>query len=135
MRILLALVAVTSVATADPLTVEIKPATLTWKPKQHVDVALRVVNTSSAPVKVGIWLCSWYENFKSSDAELVFDIWGCDKNYAKDYELGPGKAWEQKLEMYAVERAKAGAHELKLGFTPYKGTLRWSAPVAVTVVR
>src|SRR5262249_30799392 len=119
MRILLLLALATSVASADPLTVEIKPATLTWKPKQHVDVAVRVVNTSPAPVKVSIWLCSWFENFKSSDPELVFDPWGCDKNYSKDYELQPGKAWEQKLEMYATERAKAGAHELKLGFKPY----------------
>src|SRR5215468_12297998 len=110
MRILLALVVLlgaTSVASADPLAVEIKPATTTWKPKQHVDVAIRVVNTSTAPVKVSIWLCSWYENFKSSDPKLVFDIWGCDKNYSKDYELQPGKAWEQKLEMYATDDAKA----------------------------
>src|SRR5215470_14322221 len=118
MRILLALVVATSVASADPLTVEIKPAALTWKPKQHVDVAIRVVNTSTTTQKFRAWLCSWYENVKTGDPELVFEKWGCDKNYDKDISLEPGKAWEQKLEMFAVDSAKAGAHKLRLGFTP-----------------
>ncbi len=134
MRILLALAVATSVASADPLTVEIKPATLTWKPKQHVDVALRVVNTSKAPQKIHVWLCSWFENIKLDDPQLVFDPWGCDKNYDRDVELAPGKAWEQKLDMYAVDSATADAHQLRIGFVS-SGTLRWSAPVTVTVVR
>jgi hypothetical protein len=135
MRILLALLVATSVASADPLTVEIKPATLTWKPKQHVDVSIRVVNTSTTTQKFRAWLCSWFKNVQTGDPELVFEHWGCDKNYDKDFELAPGKAWEQKLEMFAVESAKAGAHKLRLGFTPSGGTLFWSNEVSITVVR
>jgi len=135
MRILLALVVATSVASADPLTVEIKPATLTWKPKQHVDVAIRVVNTSTTTQKFRAWLCSWFQNVKTGDPELVFEPWACDKNYDKDFELAPGKAWEQKLDMFAVDSAKPGAHKLRLGFTPSGGTLRWSNEVEITVAR
>jgi len=51
------------------------------------------------------------------------------------FELAPGKAWEQKLDMFAVDSAKAGAHKLRLGFTPSGGTLRWSNEVEITVVR
>src|SRR5262249_43847480 len=136
MRILLALLVSTSIASADPLAVEIKPASLTWKPKQHVDVALRVVNTSKTTQKFRAWLCSWFENVKSGDPELVFDRWGCDKNYDKDIELAPGKAWEQKLDMYATDTAKAGTHQLRLGFTPSGGTTTiWSPEIAITVAR
>jgi hypothetical protein len=135
MRILLALLVATSVVSAEPLSVEIKPATLTWKPKQHVDVAIRVVNTSTAPVKVGIWLCSWFDNFRSTDPKLVFDRWGCDKNYVKDWELQPGKAWEDKLEMYAFDDASTGVHKLQLVFKPYKSGAVFSNEVSITVQR
>ena len=135
MRVVLALLVLGAVAHADPLTVEIKPATLTWKPNKHVDVALRVVNTSTTTQKFRAWLCSWFKNIQTGDSELVFEPWGCDKNYDKDFELAPGAAWEQKLEMFAVESAKAGAHKLRLGFTPSGGTLRWSNEVAITVER
>src|SRR5258705_5672797 len=135
MRILIALVAVTSAAHADPLSVEVKPATLTWKPKKHVDVALRVVNTSKTKQSITAWLCSWFQNVKSSDPELIFEPWSCDKNYEKKFDLEPGKAWEQKLDMFATDTAKAGAHKLKIGFTPSGGTTTWSPEVAITVER
>jgi hypothetical protein len=133
-KLLIALATLTHTAHADTLTVEVKPASLTWHVKKPVDVQLRVVNTSPATQKVQIWSCGWYENWKSTDSELGFERWGCDKNYAKDFELAPGKAWEQKLEMFAVVGAKPGPHTLRMAFTPEGShTATTSAPVTITV--
>jgi uncharacterized membrane protein len=133
MRILLLAVLGTSVAYADPIEVTVKPASTTWKPKQNVDVTLTVTNTGKTPAKLEVMICSWYESWKSSDAELTWLPWGCDKNAPTTVTLEPGKARDWKLEMFAAEKAKPGAHQLTMTFTPIKGSPTKSKPVTITV--
>jgi hypothetical protein len=124
-----------SAAPAGPLKVELKPATLTWKQKQPVDVALVVTNTSKAEVTFEVMGCSWEEHWASSDRELTWARWGCDKNAPSRVVLAPGVAREWKLSMFATENAKPGAHALAMTFTPRGGTPTRSDAVAITVTR
>lgn len=124
-----------SAAPADPLQIELKPATLTWRPKQPVDVTLKVTNTSKAEVKFEVMSCSWEDHWRSSDRELTWSPWGCDKNAPSRVVLAPGTSREWKLSMYATENAALGAHPLAMTFTPRGGTPTKSGAVTITVAR
>lgn len=124
-----------SVAHAGPLTVEILPATSTWPQGKPVDVTLKVTNTSKADASFEVMSCSWEEHWSSSDRELIWRPWGCDKNAPSTVALAPGKAREWKLSMYAAEKATLGAHSLVMTFTPRDGVPTKSNPVAITVTR
>jgi uncharacterized membrane protein len=124
-----------SAAHADPLQIELKPATLTWRQKQPVDVTLKVTNTSKAEVKLEVMSCSWEDHWRSSDRELTWSPWGCDKNAPSSVVLAPGKSREWKLSMYATENAAVGAHPLAMTFTPRGGTATKSGAVTITVAR
>jgi hypothetical protein len=126
MKLALALVVLSTVAAADPLRVEVKPAKLTWKVKQKVAVELVVTN----PAKV--MLCSWEDHWKTSDAALTWEPWGCDKNYAADVTLAPGKARTWKLEMFATA---PGKHTLEMTFTPEGLAASKSKPLVITASR
>jgi hypothetical protein len=122
-------------AAADPLKVEVKPATSTWHRKQPVEVTLKVSNTSKAAVAFEVMSCSWEEHWAGSDRELAWEPWGCDKNAPSRVELAPGASREWKLSMFATERAAPGAHSLAMTFTPRGGTATRSGAVAITVAR
>jgi len=133
MKTLLVLVALAAVAHADPLAVEIAPATLAWRAKVPVVVVLKVSNPSKDRVSIKVWLCSWGDNWKSSDPELGWAPSACDKNYEKTEVLEPGGAKQWTLAMAPAPTAKAGIHSLRMGFTPGGGATVWSHPVAITV--
>jgi uncharacterized cupredoxin-like copper-binding protein len=124
-----------SVAHAGPLAVEIKPATSTWHQKKPVDVTLKVTNTSKTEVTFKVMGCSWEEHWRSSDRELTWQPWDCDKNAPSNVALAPGKAREWKLSMFATENAAPGAHSLEMTFTPRDGTPTKSSAVTITVTR
>jgi hypothetical protein len=132
MKLLLALIALCATAHADPLAVEIKPASTTWRIRVPVDVVLKVSNTSKTRQTIKVWLCSWGDNWTSSDAELTWSPWGCDKNYEKSEALEPGAAKTWTLAMYPAPTAKLGAHTLRMGFNG-SGKVQWSNDVAITV--
>ena len=135
MKPLLVLVALGAVAHADPLAVTIKPATLTWRAKTPVDVVLEVANTSKTAQTIKVWTCSWGNNWASSDPELVWSPWGCDKNSERDETLAPGASTKWTLAMYPTPTAKRGVHQLRLGFTAGGRAQQWSNKVAVTVAK
>jgi hypothetical protein len=130
----LAALAVSTVAQADPWKVEIKPATTTWWKHKPVQVTLRLVNTSTTPRSTKVMSCSWGSSWKVGDSDFAWDPWGCDKNVAMTITLDPGKSREWTLAMYAVATAKPGAHDLALTFTPDGGGAPVkSAPVRITI--
>ncbi len=133
MKTLLVLLALAAFAHADPLVVTIKPATLTWRAHVPVDVVLEVANTSKAPQSIKVWLCSWGDNWKSSDPELIWSPWACDKNYERDEVLAPGASKTWTLAMHPTATARVGEHKLRLGFTAGKQPQLWSNEVVVTV--
>ena len=122
-------------ARAEPLAIEVKPATAAWQQKVPVEVTLKVSNPSKAPVTFQVMGCSWEDHWKSSDRELTWMPWGCDKNAPSRVELAPGQAREWKLPMFATENAKPGPHRLVMTFTPRDGKPSTSGPVTITVRR
>lgn len=110
-----------SVAQADGLKISIKPATSKWKVKARVVVTLKITNTGKTMNTFNVWSCSWGDQWVSSDNDLTWEPWGCEKNGPMPVGLAPGKSREWKLEMFAIEAARPGAHKLKMTFTPEGG--------------
>jgi hypothetical protein len=132
MKLALALLCCSTMAAADPLRIDVKPATTTWKTNQHIPVELVVSNPAKTAQSMKVMLCSWEDHWKSSDAALTWEPWGCDKNYAADVTLAPGKSRTWKLEMFATA---PGQHSLEMTFTPEGLAASKSKPVVITVTR
>ena len=122
-------------AAADPLRVEITPATLTWKQKTKVDVVLKVSNPSKRKMDLKVMTCSWEDHWKSSEADLTWESWGCDKNYPGVFTLEPGQSREWTLPMFARATLKPGAYPLTMTFTPGNLAPSKSNTVTITVTR
>jgi len=140
MKTLLVLVALATLAHADPLRtdllkVELKPATTRWRVKVPVDVALKVSNVTKQKQTIHVMSCSWEDHWASSDPALTWAPWGCDKNAPTPVELEPGKATTWTLPMFAAAGTKPGVHKLRMSFTPKDGALAWSNTVSITVVK
>ncbi len=135
MKTLLVLITLGAVAHADPLAVTVKPATATWRAKTPVDVVLAVTNTSKTKQSIKVWLCSWEDNWRSSDPALTWSPWGCDKNYERDEVLAPGAAKTWTLQMYPAPTAELGNHKLRMSFTAGGRAPQWSNEVVITVVK
>lgn len=124
-----------SVAHAQPLRVELVPTSSTWQQRKRVNVTLKVTNVSGSEVTFEVMGCSWDEHWASSDHEIRWDRWGCDKNAPSTVTLASGKAREWKLSMFATENARPGAHPVVMTFTPRAGLPTKSSAVTITVTR
>jgi hypothetical protein len=124
-----------SAAHAQPVRVEVVPASSTWQQRKRVNVTLKVTNVSGAEVKFEVMSCSWDEHWASSDHELKWDRWGCDKNAPSTVTLASGQTREWKLSMFAMQDARPGAHPLAMTFTPRGGLTTRSSAVTITVTR
>ncbi|MBA3465038.1 MAG: hypothetical protein H0T46_34205 [Deltaproteobacteria bacterium] len=125
-----------SAAQSDGLKVSIKPATSKWKVKARVAVTLKITNTGKTMSTFSVWLCSWGDQWVSSDNDLTWEPWGCDKNAPMPVGLAPGKSREWKLDMFAIDAARPGKHQLKMTFTPEgSGKSITSNAAAITVIR
>jgi hypothetical protein len=133
---LLLLIFAATPAGAEPLRVDIKPATVRWRPKQRVSVALKITNTTKTMQTFTAWSCSWGDQWRSNDTALTWDPWDCDKNAPTPVGLAPGRSRTWKLDMFAIDTAKLGTHSVRMTFTPEGGgkTLTSNA-IAITVVK
>jgi hypothetical protein len=130
------LLVLASAAHADALRVTIKPATSKWKLKARVPVTLKITNTGKTMSTFNVWSCSWGDQWVSSDNDLTWEPWGCDKNAPMPVGLAPGKSREWKLDMFAIEAARPGKHQLKMTFAPEGGGKSiTSNEVAINVVK
>jgi len=135
MRCLVVLMLLAAEALAGPLRVDVKPTTATWSIGKPVDVKLEVVNVSTANVTFEVMSCGWDESWKSSDAQLAFRPFDCDKNAPQKVALAAGASRAWTLPMFAVDGAKLGDHRLTMTFTPRGGSATTSAAVAIKVAK
>jgi hypothetical protein len=119
MRLLvLAFLAVASVAAADPLEARIDSAPARTQAGQPLGVRVRLVNTTRSHLHVAIMSCSWPDQWQSSDAELTVNGADCGKNIPTALDLAPGASDVRTLTLSSSPGATVGAHKLRLGFTP-----------------
>jgi hypothetical protein len=130
------LIAAVGTAGAEPLRVDVKPATLRWKKKAKVSVALKITNTGKTMQTFGVWSCSWGDQWATNEMALSWEPWDCDKNAQIPVGLAPGKSRTWKLDMFAIDEANLGVHKLRMTFTPEGGgNPITSKELSITVTR
>lgn len=118
LAILVVTVALGGVAQAAPRTFEISAASTTWKRGDKVKVTLTYRNTKTKPITIKVYDCGWATHVASVDRDLAWEKWGCEKNGLEPIDLKPNETKSWTLDMFATKTARAGAHKLKLTFTP-----------------
>src|ERR1700733_11537034 len=102
---------------------------------EKVRVALRVENPTRTNQTVRVWSCSWDEEWKTSDTNISWLGWDCDKNFVRNIEIPPGGAYTNELEMVIPEPISKKKLSFRMGFTPVDcHQTFWSDAVDIGVV-
>lgn len=140
--LLLLLIATLSAASAAPaaqasqtVTVNAVLAQTRTHRNDVIEVELRTTNQSAHAQTFHVMNCSWADEWKSDDAQILDMGVDCSKNFEVTLTLQPGQV-DARILALAVDRSAAfGAHSFHLGFTAIGShdTL-WSNPVSVNVI-
>ena len=126
----------TNAADTNSLRVVVIPSKTEVRVKETFKVALRVENPTTTNQTVRVWSCSWDEEWKTSNTNIVFGIgWDCTKNNIHSVEIPSGGAYTNELEMLIPEPVSEKALSFRMGFTPIdsKKTF-WSNEVKLKIL-
>jgi hypothetical protein len=97
-------------------------------------VTVAMVNPGQTAETVGIWSCSWQQQWKTDDPQIGVAGSDCDKNFPTTVSLAAHARDTRTLRAIVSYKAGLGAHDLRLGFTPTNGTTIWTGKITVTVI-
>lgn len=136
---LIAALVVSRLASAAPptrtVTIEAVPVQTRVHRNDVVSVRLQTRNTTDHTQAFRIMTCSWQDEWRSDDPQLVPGGADCAKNFAFTLTLAPGAVDVRVLALHVDTGASLGAHAFRLGFTAIgrKDTV-WSTPATVRIV-
>ena len=118
-----------------PLTVQLGPGRSAVRVNAPFKVALWVINTSHSNQTVRVMNCSWYDEWQTSNTNLIPKLWDCTKNFPVNVNLRPGDFYTNELEMSVRASFPPGKLRFRMGFTPIGGTTTfWSGNIELTVL-
>jgi len=122
-------------ANTNTLRVVVIPSKTEVRVKEPFKVALRVENPTATNQMVRVWSCSWYEEWKSSNANIYFGGWVCTRNFAYDLTIPAGGAYTNELVMLIPELISEKTLSFRMCFTPIdsKQTF-WSNEVKLKII-
>jgi hypothetical protein len=130
-----------AVAHADPRPLLVEAtATATVHPNETFAVSVSIVNPGQTAATVGIWLCSWAEQWKTDDPQIVVGGADCTKNFPTTISIAPHDRDTRVLQAFATAKATPGKHDVRLAFTAVdgdgkpRGDAMWTGKITVTVV-
>jgi hypothetical protein len=99
------------------------------KTRVHVgepfNVALELKNVSSTNQSIGVWSCSWEENWRSSNPNIpILGSIACLQNGVKHISLAPSELFKQKwedgkeIQMQVLPTVKTNKITFRISFTP-----------------
>jgi hypothetical protein len=108
---------------------------------QPFKVSLRVENTAPTNQSVLVWGCSWSENWKTDNTNIVLFGQECAKNTVCPVEIKPGSAYINEGEMQVLRPVPGKKLSFRMGFTPFTGyspglvwgNTLWSKEVVIAV--
>lgn len=136
----------TRIGGTDSLTVLAKASKANVRVGETFNVSLRVENTAPTNQYVLVWGCSWSENWKADNTNIVLFGQECTKNTVGPVEIKPGCAYINEGEMQVLHPVPGNRLSFRMGFTPFTGlnasstgyvwgkTL-WSDEVVIGVIR
>lgn len=106
------------------LTVQVKVSKTTCRVGQPFNVSLRVENTTPTNQSVLVWSCSWSDNWKTDNTNVVLLSQQCAKNTVGPVEIKPGSAYINEGQMQVLHPVPGKKLSFRMGFTPFSG---WNA--------
>lgn len=103
------------------LTVQIKVSQAKIRVGQPFKVSLRVENTTPTNQSVLVMLCSWSQNWKTDNKNLILFAQVCAKNGVVPVEIKPGSAYINEGEMQVLHPVPGKKLSFRMGFTPFTG--------------
>ena len=104
------------------------------------NVSLRVENPTPTNQYVIVWSCSWDENWKTDNPNVVLFGQECAGNGRGRVEIEPGGAYIEEGEMQVLHSVPGNKLSFRMGFTPYiyvkefnLGKTLWSEEVVIDV--
>jgi F5/8 type C domain len=107
----------TCAADTNSLRVIIIPSKTEVRIKEVFKVALRVENPTTTSQAVRVMSCSWGEEWKNSNTNIISLGWPCFANAAVNVEIPPGGAYTNELEMLVPEPISQKTLSFRMGFT------------------
>ena len=125
----------TNAADTNSLRVVVIPSKTEVRVKETFKVALRVENPTTTNQTVRVWSCSWDEEWKTSNTNISWLGWDCEKNNIHSVEIPSGGAYTNELEMLISEPISEKTLSFRMGFTPIdsKKTF-WSNEVKLKIL-
>jgi len=106
------------------LAVQVKLSLAKVRVGQTFRVSLRVENAAPTNQSVLVWGCSWSENWKTDNTNIVLFGQQCTKNTVGPVEIKPGGAYINEGEMQVLHSVPGKKLSFRMGFTPFTG---WNA--------
>lgn len=124
-----------TIADAQELQVVAIPLKTEVRVNEPFKVALSVENTTASNQTVRVMNCSWYDEWQTSNTNVIPKLWDCTKNFAMDVPIPPGGAYTNELEMSVGASFSGLALSFRMGFTPIRSpTTFWSDEVTLKVL-
>lgn len=122
------------IASATPFEVDVRTSRTDVRVNVPFKVALWVINTSHSNQTVRVMNCSWYDEWQTSNTNLIPKLWVCTRNFPVDVNLRPGEFYTNELEMSVPASFPSGKLWFRMGFTPIgSATTFWSEDGYITV--
>ncbi len=122
-------------AGTNTLRVVVIPSKTEVRVKEPFKVALRVENPAATNQMVRIWSCSWDDEWKSSNPNILFGGWVCTKNVVYDLTIPPGGAYTNELELLVPQPISDQTLTFQMGFTPIGSEKAyWSDKVKLNII-
>ena len=104
-----------------------------------------IIKNEDTAVKVKIWTCSWYRNWRTNNDSIHIAVWACDSNYPESIMIPPKKSLLFLGGIYIW--SKSIVKSLKIGFVNcssvlpdvsdtfpkirYESKIFWTAPLSI----
>lgn len=100
------------------LWVEATPSKTEVRVNEPFKVALKVDDTSGSNQTVRVMSCSWYDEWQTSDTNVIPKLWPCTRNFPVDVTIPPGGAYTNEMEMSVDPSFSGKTLSFRMGFTP-----------------
>jgi hypothetical protein len=101
------------------------PATNAIRLREPFKMALRVENASGTNQSVRVMTCSWDDEWRSSNTNVTFMGWDCEKNNMHDVVIPPGGVYTNEAPMMIYNLIPDQEISFRMGFTSIGSTQTW----------
>jgi hypothetical protein len=125
----------TNAADTNTLHVVVIPSKTEVRVKEQFKVALRVENPTTTNQMVRVMSCSWDDEWRSSNTNISWLSWDCEKNNMRSVKIPPSGGYTNELEMLIPEPISNQTLTFQMGFTPIGSEKTfWSTEVKLKII-